>query len=190
MIAVIELQIDATQWKRLQEMYARASKKAPTALARALNRAGSKAKTKMKRALVPQTGLKSSTINRALKSKNAFGAGGQFVIYSQGGNIRLKFFKPREKGKGVVAKPWNTPTEYPGAFTRGGRKGKRVPLRFGGEVKRRAGGSRLPIKTVKSGLFIPKEMVTKQSEAAFYGTAQSELPKELLHQLKFILGKL
>jgi hypothetical protein len=195
---MIEISIDATQWKRLQEMYAKAGKKSPTALMRALNRAGQKAKTKMKRALVPQTGLKSGTINRALKSKNAF-SGGNFVIHSEGGNIRVRFFKPKESGSGVIAHPWNRATFYQGAFTKAGGRRKRGSggkytggrkVVFGGEVKQRVGKSRLPLKTLKSGVFIPTEMVTKQSAGAFYDTAGRELPVELLRQLQFILGKL
>lgn len=185
---MIELKIDASQWKELERRVGAAGKDAPKALQRAINHTGNKAKTKMQRALADQTGLPIKTTRKALKTKSA-GVGGAFVITSKGGNVRLKFFKPRETRKGVTAAPWNKRTLYAGAFTKGGRFPNRKDIGLGGAVVKRVGAARVPIKTQKSGLFIPKEMVAGKTAQAFYGTAQSELPPRLLHELGFILGR-
>ena len=186
---MIELKIDAAQWKMLEERVGKAGKNAPKALMRAINHTGKKAKTQMIRALVSQTGLKAKTMRKALKDKSASGAGGSYVIYSKGGNVRLKFFGARETRGGVSAAPWNKRKVFAGTFMRGGRFPKRKDIGMGGAVLRRAGAGRLPLKTVKSGLYIPKEMVSGSSEAAFYSTAQRELAARLAHELGFMIGK-
>jgi hypothetical protein len=185
---MIEIKIDDRQWVQLGERVKAAGANAPKALTRAINHTGKKATTQMVRALADQTGLKIKTTRKALKTKSASGPSGAFVITSRGGNIRLKFFKARETRKGVSAAPWNARRVYAGTFMKGGRFPNRVDLGLGGAVVRRAGGGRYPLKTQRSGLFIPTEMVKGQTAGAFYGTAQAELPKRLLHELGFILG--
>lgn len=185
---VIELKLDISQWEALGAKVQAAGKSAPKALTRAINHTGNKATTQMVRALAAQTGLKIKTTRKALKKKNASGAGGAFTITSRGGNIRLKFFKARETRKGVSAAPWNKRRTYAGVFMRGGHFPKRVDLGMNGATVKRAGKSRYPLKTVKSGLFIPTEMIKDQSAAAFYSTAQRELPPRLMHELGFVLG--
>ena len=63
-----------------------------------------------------------------------------------------------------------------------------VALNMGGEVMRRVGKRRLPLKGVRLGLFIPEEMVKGQSEAAFYRVLDSDLAPRLEHELSRILG--
>lgn len=188
---MIELNIDASKWIELEKRVARAGgKNSELALQRALNHTGRKAKTKMQRLLAQQTGLTIKTTRRALKTKNASSAAGGFEIYSRGGNVRLKFFKPRETRRGVKASPWNSPRVYAGTFMRGGQFPNRVALKSGSTVLKRKGSTRLPLMQQRSGLFIPKEMVTGQTEQGFYRTAQEELAKRMIHELGFILGKL
>lgn len=186
---MIEINIDNAQWQRLGDKIAKAGGNAPKALMRAINHTGKKAKTQMVRALADQTGLKIKTTRKALKEKTA-GVGGAYTITSGGGNIRLKFFKAKETRGGVSAAPWNKRTTYAGTFMRGGRFPKRKDIGMGGAVLRRAGAGRTPLKTVKSGLFIPKEMVKGATANAFYSTAQRELPPRLAHELGFVIGKL
>ena len=186
---MIEIKIDPTQWKNLEARVAKAGANAPKALTRAINHTGAKAKTQMVRALADQTGLKIKTTRKALKSTNASGPGGSFIIAAKGGNVRLKFFKPKETRKGLAASPWNKRRTYPGVFMRGGRFPKRKDLGLGGAALKRAGGARYPLKTVKSGLWLPKEMVKDQTANAFYSTAARELPKRLIHELGFIIGR-
>ena len=58
---------------------------------------------------------------------------------------------------------------------------------FGTSDFKRTGAGRAT-KGVKSGLFIPTEMVSGSSEAAFYLTVESDLPDRLAHELFRILG--
>lgn len=189
--------IDTKGFDRLHNMLAAAGPKARDAIRRALNHTGAKAKTQMIRALTAQTGLKRGVIVRALKVSRAVhggdmsspGSGGlAFAIRSAGGNIRLKFFGARETRKGVTAAPRGQRQLYAGAFIKGGRFPRRVTLKFGGNVYRRAGGSRLPIQQIRSGVFIPEEMVEGASRDAFLGTVESSLPARLSHELLRILG--
>jgi hypothetical protein len=185
---MIELDLNVAQWRDLERRVGAAGKNAPKALMRAINHTGKKAKTKMVRALADQTGLPLKTTRKALREKTA-GVGGAYTIESKGGNIRLKFFKAKETRAGVSAAPWNKRRVYPSTFMRGGRFPKRKDLGMGGAVLQRTGRGRTPLRTVKSGLFIPKEMVTGQTAGAFYDTARRELPPRLLHELGFVLGK-
>lgn len=189
---MISVHLDNTRWRKLQtnvEAVGTGSQQFKLAMTRALNHTGNKARTQMKRTLAQQTGLKIKTTDRALKTKRAFG-GSAFVIWSQGGNVRLQFFGARETRKGVIAAPWNRRKTFAGAFMRGGKFPNRKDIGLGGAVVRRAGASRYPMKTQKSGLFIPNEMVTGQTEGAFYNTAERELPPRMMHELRFLFGKL
>jgi len=181
------IQVDASQFARMSNMFAAAGNKAQLALVRAVNHTGNKAVTAMRRVLVDQTGLPMKTLRKALKARRAFN-GGAFVIKARGGDVRLKFFRARETRKGVSAAPWNSRQVYPHTFIKGGKFPDRVALDMGGHVFKRAGRSRLPLQSQKSGLFIPTEMVTGQSEAAFYQVVERDLPARLAHELYRVLG--
>lgn len=185
---MIELKVDASSIARLGNMIAAAGKQSPHAIRRAVNHTGDKARTQMRKVLVNQTGLKRKTINKAVTSTRANFGGASYVIKSKGGNIRLMFFKARETRKGVSAAPWNRRRVYAGSFMKGGRFPKRVSLNIGGAVLKRAGKARYPLSTMRSGLYIPEEMIKGQSQAAFYSTAERELPPRLLHELMRVLG--
>lgn len=145
----------------------------PAEAAAALNTAGPMIRKATVAAETAQTGLKKGTINRAQHEKKATVGDLSYSITAGGGDVRAKFFKPRETAKGVVAKPWNKATLFSGAFSRGGRFPERKALSFSGVFKR-VGAGRLPIKSVHSGLFIPTELVTGQTAAAFdAGAAQA-----------------
>jgi hypothetical protein len=181
----MQINYDLSQIAHIGDVMHRAGKLAPEALRLAVKHTGDKATSAMRTALVGQTGLKRGTLVRAVKG--ASGAGG-YVIKSHGGDIRLKFFGARETRKGVSAAPWNHRQVYAGTFLKGGRFPKRVALGMGGQVMKRAGASRLPLHGVKSGLFIPEEMVKGSSEAAFYSTLSTDLAPRLEHELSRIFG--
>ncbi|MTV33028.1 hypothetical protein GJ654_18775 [Rhodoblastus acidophilus] len=192
-MAAVQIRIDASQLTTLGNLLGAAGEKSQTAIMRALNHTGKKARIAMVRALVPQTGLKNKTIKKALGQHTAYdgrsggAARGAYVIKSKGGNIRLKFFKPREGGDGVDASPWNAQHHYAGGFTKVGggfgKKRRKKTKKFGGNVMRRVGGSRKPLEVVKSGLDIPDEMVTGASASSFYSTVQSDLMPRVFHEL-------
>lgn len=164
-----------------------AGKQVPLILNRAINHTGDKARNQMRTVLVGQTGLKRKTLVKAVKSRKAFGAGA-YTIYAKGGDVRLKYFGARETRAGVSAAPWNKRRVFGGTFIKGGRFPKRVALSMGGHVFKRAGSGRLPIEGGRSGLFIPEEMVSGQSEAAFNSTVDRDLPGRIAHELYRVLG--
>jgi hypothetical protein len=149
-----------------------AKAKMPAALTTAVNTVGPIATSQMKRVLPAQTGLKFKTINKALRGKS----GGQtYTIASKGGDIRLKFFGARETSKGVTAAPWNSRRLYPATFIKSGWWPKRGKPVAHGQVMRRTGAGKFPIEQVRSGLFIPEEMIKGNSAAVFYGTIDAQL---------------
>lgn len=156
-------------------------------LAQSLNQAGKGIRHQSVPAEAAQTGLPVGTIERAQQTIEATASSLSFTILAKGGNVRLKFFGPQESGQGVVAHPWNKSTFYHRAFTMGGRPGSRVPLRFGGEVKMRAGSSRLPLKTVRSGLFIPDEMLSGRTGATLNSASDALVVPILLSRLGSLL---
>jgi hypothetical protein len=183
----MEFHVDISSIERLAEKLKVAQTEVPTALARALNHTGAKARTRMIRSLTAQTGLPRKVIVKALQKKTAREGGLAFVIKSKGGNIRLKYFDARETRKGVTAAPWGKRRLYPGAFIKGGRFPNRVALKLNGQVFERRGRVRKPIDVVLSGVFIPKEMVTGATEAAYNSTAASEFPARIEHELSRML---
>ncbi|MFT0875725.1 hypothetical protein VRZ08_04130 [Rhodopseudomonas sp. G2_2311] len=186
---VLEIKYDTSSVSRMARTFASVGRQTRTVvLVRAVNHTGAKALTQMRRVLVPQTGLKGKTIRRAVASKKAFN-GGDFVIRSKGGNIRLKHFGARETKGGVSAAPWGVRRIFPHTFIKGGAFPKRVPLNMGGHVYKRIGKNRLPIEGGRSGLFIPEEMISGRSADAFRSTIERELPNRIAHELYRVLAK-
>ncbi|QGY01488.1 hypothetical protein MMSR116_05910 [Methylobacterium mesophilicum SR1.6/6] len=193
--------LDASALARLGNQIGAAGKGAPLALARAINHTGAKARTQMVRALVPQTGLKRKTIVKALRESKASAGSLTYAIKSHGGNIRLKHFGARETRQGVSAAPWGQRSVYAHTFMKAGWWPNRVTKgNWNGQVFERVGsktqtqhgtkgrGGMDRFTVVRSGLFIPDEMVQGASAAAFNATAATDLPARLEHELGRILG--
>ena len=151
----------------------------------------------MIRALVKQTGLKSGSggktarqvMDQALQVTRAAQQGAlTYTIASHGGDIRAKYFGPKETQKGVTITPRGQRVLIAGAFTRGGRFPDRVGLSMGGQVFKRAGRGRLGLVVQKSGVTIPAEMVTGATADAFHEVVERDLPDRLAHELMRILG--
>lgn len=185
--------LDASALERLGNQIGAAGKGAPLALARAINHTGAKARTQMIRALVPQTGLKRRVIVKALRESKASPGALTYAIRSHGGNVRLKYFGARETRQGVSAAPWGHRSVYAHTFMKAGWWPTRVTKNnWNGQVFERAGSKTASgmarFEVVRSGLFIPDEMVQGASAAAFNATAASDLPARLEHELGRILG--
>lgn len=185
--------LDASAIARLGNQIGAAGKNAPLALARAINHTGAKARTQMVRALVPQTGLKRKTIIKALRENKASAGSLTYAIKSHGGNIRLKHFGARETRQGVSAAPWGRRAVYAHTFMKAGWWPNRVvKSNWNGQVLERVGSKTSTGKdrfqVVRSGLFIPDEMVQGASAAAFNSTAAADLPARLEHELGRMLG--
>lgn len=145
----------------------------PKVLPRIVNQVGNRAKTVVIRELTKQTGLPRATIVRAIGNPSTAHPGKLYYdMTTRGGNIRLKFLRPKETPAGVVARPFGKPTLYPGSFMRGGHfpDRKDVP-RFNGHVYYRLNRSGTKITFARSGVFIPKEMTTGATSAAFHRIA-------------------
>lgn len=139
----------------------------PGEAARALNKQAAKARTQMRRETAKQTGLPYGTMVRAIKLKSASDGDLTAIIRSRGGDISLRVYKARETPAGVVARPPRGPAFLAQGFIKGGRFPNRVRLKLGGHVFVRVGKGRLPIRLQKTGIFIPDEMISGGSLAAF-----------------------
>ncbi len=189
MAALLEVKVDPAQLNRIGNLLGQAGANAPAAIARAVNHTGDKAKTRMVRTLTVQTGLKRGVIVRALHVTKASGKGAlTYTIRSAGGNVSLRYFGARETRAGVSAAPWGHRQVFAGTFMKGGRFPNRVALRMNGQVMQRNGSSRMPIHSVKSGLYIPNEMVSGATAAAFREVAERDLPDRLVHELLRVFG--
>jgi hypothetical protein len=186
------INVDASAIERLGNLIGAAGAKAKPAIVRALKRAGDSATIQVRRALVPQTGLKRKVLDRAVKGSMTGGVA-LYEIRSRGGDIRLKYFTPRETRRGVSAKPFNRRRVTPGAFMRAGWWPNRVDKRsWNGQVFRRTGATSRSgmdqFEVVRSGVVIPAEMVQGQSQAAFFRAVDDVLPRRLEHELFRVLG--
>lgn len=197
----LSVSLDASALARLGHHFEAAGDKAPLGLARAINHTLGKSRTVMIRALVPQTGLKRRVIVRALREKRASPGDLVGAIQSRGGDIGLKHFGARETRVGVSAAPWNKRAVFPHSFLKAGWWPTRVTKgNWNGHAFYRTGTktrTNHPTKgkdemdrfeKAKSGLFIPDEMVSGASAAAFYSMAASDLPARLEHELGRMLG--
>lgn len=181
--------VDVAGLDRLANLLGAAGNQAPHALRRAVNHTGDKARTVMVRTLTLQTGLKRGVIVRAMKVNRANFGSLVYAIRSKGGNVSLKFFGARETRSGVSAAPKGQRRIYAASFLKGGRFPKRVPLQMGGHVFIRTGGApRLPIQKVKSGVYIPNEMVEGATRSAFLSVVSASLPARVEHELMRVLG--
>ncbi len=168
----VSINVDLTKLTAFGHRLANAAKTMPGILAEVVQQIGPAATKAMQAVLPGQTGLSVGTIRRALHGK---GAGASYVITSHGGDIRLKFFHARETRKGVTAAPWNARRLYPATFMRSGAFPNRQGFVRAGQVVRRIGRGKYPLEIVRSGLFIPEEMVTGSSAATFYATTDQAL---------------
>lgn len=163
--------------------------KFPKVLPRIVNQVGNKSKTVVIRTLTSQTGLPRKTIVKAVGTPNPARPGKlSFEMVTRGGNIRLKYLAPRETRPGVVARPWNKRTLFPGTFMKGGAfPNRKVVDKFDGHVYRRLNTSGTRITQARSGMFIPVEMTTGATAAAFERTAAPLLKVRVEKALKKLL---
>jgi hypothetical protein len=166
----------------------------PKVLPRIVNQAGNKAKTQVIRSLTKQTGLPRKTIVKAVQVGAAGGKRHSYEMVTRGGNIRLKYLNPKETRPGVVAKPFGKRQLFRGAFMYGGRFPNRHGGKFDGHVMRRIGygkrsdgGVGWKLTQVRSGMFIPTEMTTGATLAAFERTAGPLLRQRVDAAIKKLL---
>jgi hypothetical protein len=145
----------------------------PKVLPRIVNQVGARAKTVVIRELTKQTGLPRATIVKAIGNPSSARPGKLYYdMVTRGGNIRLKYLRPKETPAGVVARPFSKPTLYPSTFMRGALfpDRKDVP-HFNGHVFYRLNTAGTRITFARSGVFIPQEMTKGATSAAFHRVA-------------------
>lgn len=140
----------------------------PKVLPRIVNQVGNRAKTQVIRALTRQTGLPRKAIVRAIGQPRRAHAGRlAYEMQTAGGNIRLKYVKPKETRAGVKASPWGKRQLFPGTFILGGQFPNRHGFVRDGHVMRRLDGAGRRLTFARSGMFIPVEMTSGATAAAF-----------------------
>lgn len=162
----------------------------PKVLPRIVNQVGNRAKTIVVRTLTKQTGLPRKTIVKAVGNPSPARPGKlSYEMRTRGGNIRLKYLRPRETKKGVVAYPFGKRMLFPGAFMRGGAFPKRKDVTaFDGHVMIRNGSSGRFYTFARSGMFIPREMTTGATAAQFQKIAAPLLRSRVEAVLVKLLG--
>lgn len=173
-----------------------------TRLVGEMNRLGGEIHNALIEPLKVQTGLHGSTIPRALKDRPASSGNLAYQIVTRGGNISLKYFGPSEGGGGVTAHPRGVSTFYGGAFMTSGRNGARsMAASLNGHVykpdggvapngrgKARRGSWYRPISKVKSGVYIPNELVRGVTAATFERASVAGLEPMAARVLTIITG--
>jgi hypothetical protein len=181
-------EVDVRDLERFGNMIGALGQDGPKAVNRALNRTGDMARTRVVRELAKQTGLPQKTIRKAVKVKRSSWQDLEYRLSSSGGDVSLKYFKARETRKGVTAFVRGERELFEGAFTKGGSFARgRVALNMGGHVFQRIGG-RTELEKLKSGVFIPIEMVEGATAAAFEDVVADVLPRRLDHEINRILA--
>lgn len=189
----LEIKVDGSAISSLADRLGAVPKKIRPAIRMAVNDTGDRTRTPMKRALAPQTGLKPKVITAAVKTDRATDGSLTYTLRSRGGNIRLKYFAARETRPGVSAAPRSQRRVFAGTFMKAGWWPKRVTKpNWNGQVFRRAGGKtrngKDRFEVVRSGVFIPEEMVRGATAAAFNATSARVLPERLAHHLGRAMG--
>lgn len=181
-------EFDIRQFKGLGNLYDAVGVNALRAARHAVGHTGDVARTQVRRALVSQTGLKYAVLVRAVRGQMA---GNSYVIATTGGNIRLKFFNPRETRAGVSAAPWGKRVTFRSTFMKGGRFPGRVEfkstLKPGRVYTRKEGAGKWPVSQSRSGLFIPTELTQGRSLAVFNATMAKKLSDRMRHELLRVL---
>lgn len=181
-------EVDVKGLQRFENMLGALGAEAPKAVNRALNRAGDMAQVRVVRTLAKQTGLPAKTIRKAVRVKRSTWADMTYTMRSAGGDVSLKFFKPRETRSGVSAAPFGQRQVFEGSFIKGGQFPRRVLLSMGDHVFQRDGLARLPIDKLDSGVVIPAEMVRGATRDVFEEIVEDVLPLRLDHEISRLLG--
>lgn len=178
---------DATLAKYQKEI-AQLAAQFPKVIPQEINKVGDKVRTQVVRSLTKQTGLPKKTIQKAVVTYGATPGKFLYTMKSAGGDIRLRFFKPKETRKGVTAKPFGKHTLYPGTFMRGGMFPKRVDSAYlSPDVWRRLNTNGTKITQQKSRVRIPVEMITGATEEAFQKMAAPLLEQRVTKVIQKLL---
>ncbi|WP_319498066.1 hypothetical protein [uncultured Cohaesibacter sp.] len=154
---------------------------------RAVNHAGAKTKTQVVRALTKQTGLKRPLIVKAVRARKANYGDIAYSMRTRGGDVSLKYFKPKEVRGGLTASPFGKRKMFDNHFMTSGLPGRRFSvLRLNGQVfeaNTATSSWGRPMSKADSGVVIPAEMVKGATADAFHRTSGPALEARLEHEL-------
>lgn len=180
--------VDVRGLKKFENMLGALGRDASKAIVRSQNRVGDMARTQVVRTLAKQTSLPQKTIRKAVQPQRASWGDMTYTLRASGGDVSLKYFKPRETQKGVTAFVRGKRELYESTFLKGGSFARgRVELKMGGHVFLRVGG-RTDLEKQTSGVVIPAEMVDGATADAFEETVATHLPRRLNHEIGRLLG--
>ncbi|WFS02786.1 hypothetical protein [Rhizobium tumorigenes] len=149
---------------------------------RAINDTGKVAATATGRALAKQTGLSGRTGAKAVKKQDRASASNlTFAINLTGGQIRVKYFKPRETASGVSAAPRNNRQVFVGSFMRAGFWPDRVDKPGWNRQIFYLSGKKFSV--AKTDVYIPVEAVTGDTAQTF-DQSKDKLDTRVTHYLK------
>lgn len=174
----IQIEFDASDLIKFEQVFRKIGNQAPHAIRRALNHTGDKARTQVARQLVKQTGATYGAVRAALNSRPASYGNLRYEIVARGSAISLKHFSARQTKPGVTAAPWNMRRVFPHTF---------IVKKLGGHVFVRTSRKRFPIKKLW-GPAIPNELVRGHTPIVFNATVQAELPSRLAHEIGAIMS--
>lgn len=172
------------------------SKKAHTALSRAVNRTTTTVQGRVIKAIAKQSDIPRGIIRQQLKRRTVstnieHGGSLEGVIWATGKPISLKYFRARQFSFGVKAKHGGKWHGYPSAFM-GPRPGV-IAKKLNGHVFVRttdktwlSKGKRAPIEKL-FGPSVPAEMVRGESERVFRSTVREMLEKRVAHEIGRLL---
>lgn len=176
--------------------------RALVAFNRAINRTGRTVGNEAGRILSNQAGLPKRTGAKAMRREveRSTTQTLTYTIVAQGGDIGLKYFKPRETAMGVSAAPRNSRATYFGSFMRAGWWPKRVGKpNWNGHVFYRIGDGHsysglksqgakrvgTKFKKAKSGVLIPQEVMQGAVAQAWREGARRLQPR-IEHEIRVI----
>lgn len=168
-----------------QAVEALGSKKAATAIRRAVNHTGRKAYKQVKRAAAEQVGLSQKKLVElgGLQTSRARTGKLSYEIMSSGKPLSLKHFGAKQFSYGVKAKPWGKKTKFAGAFIFVGTYRSGVPF-DDGHVYQRTTTQSFPVRRL-NGPSIPDEIVRGEARAAFERKA-ADLGDRLAHEISVL----
>lgn len=195
----VKVKVDAADVRRAAARTGVAGRQIKHPVARVLNRAGDKALTQTRRAIAKQMGLRYGRVAQSTVKRYAHAADLSYEMIGKGRFLPLKEFGAKQVKEGVTATAWGRTILYRGAFIPGGRvwratkSGKRRRIfqssgKGGGNVFRRVGKSRLPIKPLW-GPAVPVEMMRDEPPKVFERTSAVVIQSELFREVAGVLAR-
>ena len=185
------MRIDTTARANLENSLAALGLQMPVALARGVNTTGDKVHRDATDAHQADRPPPSDEHPGGETSRASWG-NLTYKLTSRGGDISLKYYKPRETKGGVSAKLPTGQIFIGGAFLKSGARPRRYAKSLQGHVYLNASGGGgawgQPITKQKSGIYIPDEMVSGATRVAFERGVAANLPADIGRQIYALLS--